>query len=139
MRVVPELYCFDIQRSIDFYVDVLGFRVKYQRPSEAFVFLTRHGVDLMLEGLNGDGRRWITGALEYPLGRGVNLQWDTDNIDAFYAHIKQHAPTSIYLPIERAGYLCDTETVTQKQFVVQDPNGYLIRFCESNTQLVAET
>ncbi|MFA0085789.1 bleomycin resistance protein [Vibrio sp. E150_011] len=134
MRVVPELYCFDIQRSKDFYVNILGFRVKYERPSEAFVFLTRYGVDLMLEGLNSDGRRWITGALEYPLGRGVNLQWDTSDIDLLFSHVKSHAPDSIYLTIERKEYACDGESVIQKQFVVQDPNGYLIRFCENETE-----
>jgi len=52
LRVVPELYCMDIDASKYFYVDILGFSIKYQRLEEQFLFLTLDGVDLMLEGLN---------------------------------------------------------------------------------------
>ena len=38
--VVPELDVADLARSVSFYVDVLGFRVRIERPEERFAYLT---------------------------------------------------------------------------------------------------
>jgi len=130
LRVVPELYCLDIDVSKHFYVDILGFSIKYQRPEEQFLFLTLDGVDLMLEGLNSVGRKWLTGDMNTPFGRGVNFQWDAVDIDNIYDRIKSLSPSSVYMELEAKTYECNDELVTQKQFIVQDPNGYLFRFCE---------
>ena len=51
--VVPELDVADLARSVSFYVDVLGFRVRIERPEEQFVYLTRGPVHLMLEQADG--------------------------------------------------------------------------------------
>lgn len=66
-------YCVDIDVSKHFYVDILGFSIKYQRPEKQFLFLTLGGVDLMLEGLNSEGRKWLTGDMNTPFGRGVKF------------------------------------------------------------------
>ncbi|QUM85839.1 MULTISPECIES: VOC family protein [unclassified Moritella] len=132
LRVVPELYCVDIDVSKHFYVDILGFSIKYQRPEEQFLFLTLGGVDLMLEGLNSEGRKWLTGDMNVPFGRGVNFQWDTNDIDNIYVRIQSLSPSSIYMELETKTYGCNDQLVTQKQFIVQDPNGYLFRFCEDS-------
>lgn len=130
LRVVPELYCLDINASKSFFVDLLGFSVKYERPEEEFAYLTLEGVDLMLEGISGDSRKWITGELKRPLGRGVNFQWDVVNIDSLYHKVENHSPDSIYLAMEAKSYECGDSTTTQKQFIVQSPDGYLFRFCQ---------
>ena len=132
LRVVPEFYCVDIDVSKYFYVDILGFSIKYQRPEEQFIFLTLDGVDLMLEGLNSAGRKWLTGDMNVPFGRGVNFQWDTDDIDNIYDRIQSLSPSSIYMELETKSYECNGQLATQKQFIVQDPNGYLFRFCEDS-------
>ncbi|NQZ92194.1 MAG: VOC family protein [Moritella sp.] len=132
LRVVPELYCVDIDVSKHFYVDILGFSIKYQRPEEQFLFLTLDGVDLMLEGLNSAGRKWLTGDMNVPFGRGVNFQWDTIDIDNIYGRIQSLSPSSIYMALETKTYECNDQLATQKQFIVQDPNGYLFRFCEDS-------
>ncbi|EDM67810.1 MAG: VOC family protein [Moritella sp.] len=132
LRVVPELYCVDIDVSKHFYVDILGFSIKYQRPEEQFLFLTLDGVDLMLEGLNSEGRKWLTGDMNTPFGRGVNFQWDTIDIDNIYDRIQSLSPSSIYMELETKTYECNDQLATQKQFIVQDPNGYLFRFCEDS-------
>ncbi|MDA0107692.1 VOC family protein [Vibrio sp. La 4.2.2] len=155
MRVVPELYCQSIKDNITFFVDVLGFAIKYQREEEEFVYLTREGVDLMLEGVDlmlegvdlmlegvdlmlegvgGDSRKWLTGNLEYPFGRGVNFQWDVSDINALYSTVQSKAPSSIFLPMESKSYSVDGKTVTQAQFIVESPDGYLFRFCEDERQ-----
>jgi hypothetical protein len=67
--------------------------------------------------------------MEKPFGRGVNFQWDVADIDSIYARVKALAPESIYLDFEVKSYQCDDENIIQKQFIVQDPDGYLFRFC----------
>lgn len=134
MRVVPELYCQSIKDNIMFFVDILGFAIKYQREEEEFVYLTREGVDLMLEGVGGNSRKWLTGDLEYPFGRGVNFQWDVSDINALYSTVQSKAPSSIFLPMESKSYSVDGKTVTQAQFIVESPDGYLFRFCEDERQ-----
>ena len=69
--IIPELSVRNLQASIDFYVNCLGFIVEYERPECMFAFISLHGTQLMIEQTNG---HWETGALEYPFGRGMNFQ-----------------------------------------------------------------
>ena len=64
MKVVPELYVQSIDDNLAFFVDILGFNIKYQRKEEQFVYLTREGLDLMLEGVEGNSRKWLAGKPE---------------------------------------------------------------------------
>ena len=130
MKVVPELLCSDINNTKAFYTDVLGFKVKYQRPEDRFVYFTRDGVDVMCEEIMAPGRRWITGEMEQPYGRGINLQWQVDDVTALYQRIESTYPEVIYMKLEVCEYKCGAETVRQTQFIVKDPDGYLFRFCD---------
>ena len=38
MPLVPELYVSNLSQSLAFYVDLLGFRIDYQRPEEVYSF-----------------------------------------------------------------------------------------------------
>ena len=104
--------------------------IKYERPVDSFVYFTRDGVDIMVEQIDGNGRRWITGELEKPFGRGINLQWKVKNIDDFYNSVLSKEPVCIYLALESKRYLCGDKIEEQRQFIVQDPDGYLFRFCD---------
>ncbi|PKG36924.1 bleomycin resistance protein, partial [Psychromonas sp. Urea-02u-13] len=132
-KLVPELYCEDIEVTKKFYVDVFGFEVKYERAEEEFVYFTLNNVDIMVEGINGVGRRWLTGEMEKPYGRGVNFQWDVSEIDQLYSRVKASVPDSIFLEMETKEYQCADQIAVQKQFIVQDPDGYLFRFCCDNS------
>jgi len=129
LKIVPELYCENIAITRKFYVEVFGFEVKYERLKDQFIYFTLDGVDIMIEGINGLGRRWVTDKLEKPFGRGINFQWDVFEIDELYYRVKSKEPDSIYLELETKEYQCDNEIVIQKQFIVKDPDGYLFRFC----------
>ncbi|MCE0556382.1 VOC family protein [Motilimonas sp. E26] len=133
LKLVPELYCADIEVTKKFYTEVFGFEVKYERIEEQFVYFTLGGVDIMAEGIAGVGRRWLTGEMEKPFGRGVNFQWDVADIDDLYSRVKASAPDSIYLELETKEYQCADLVAIQKQFIVQDPDGYLFRFCCDNS------
>lgn len=129
-KLVPEIYCEHIDITKKFYVEVFGFDIRYERVDEQFAYFTLEGVDLMVEGINGVGRRWVTGKLEKPFGRGVHFQWDVTEIDNLYSRIKTKSPSSIYLEMETKTYQCAHEVIAQKQFIAQDPDGYLFRFVE---------
>ena len=75
-----------------------------------------------------------TKKLQKPLGRGVNFQWDVIDLEKLYAGIQQKAPESIYLEMESMSYRCGNEVHIQNQFIAQDPDGYLFRFCSSGKQ-----
>ena len=129
LKLVPELYCENIEVTKKFYIEVFGFAIKYERPKEQFICFTLDGVDIMAEGINGIGRRWLTDKMEKPFGRGVNFQWDVFEIDNLYVRVKEIVPDSIYLKMETREYQCADRIAVQKQFIVQDPDGYLFRFC----------
>ncbi len=65
-RLIPELDVSDLERSLKFYVDVVGFSVLYDRPEERFAFLDLDGARLMLEEAEGPGRRFQSAPLERP-------------------------------------------------------------------------
>jgi catechol 2,3-dioxygenase-like lactoylglutathione lyase family enzyme len=128
--IVPELDVADLARSLSFYVDVLGFSVRIERPEERFAYLTRGPVHLMLEQADGPGRRFRTAPLEYPFGRGMNLQIEVPDVDHLHAQASR-AGATIYLPLEERWYRRGDEEVGNRQFVVVDPDGYLLRFFTS--------
>lgn len=129
MKLVPELLCRKIEVTKKFYTGVLGFSIRYERPEERFAYFSRDCVDIMVEEFEVPGRHWITGELELPFGRGINFQWEVKDIKSLYEHVKATSPNSIYMDIETKTYDCGGKMVAQTQFLVQDPDGYLFRFC----------
>jgi catechol 2,3-dioxygenase-like lactoylglutathione lyase family enzyme len=70
--LVPELLATDINKSLSFWRDVCGFTVLFDRPDEGFAYLDLDGAQIMLDEI-GKTRDWVTGPLESPFGRGMNL------------------------------------------------------------------
>jgi catechol 2,3-dioxygenase-like lactoylglutathione lyase family enzyme len=126
-KLVPELYVSDIGRSRGFYIGVLGFTVRYDRPQERFAFLDRDGAALMLEQPADPDRTWLAGPLDPPYGRGVNFQIEVAEIDTLHdAVLTSQAP--MQLPLEERWYRRGDTLLGHRQFVVRDPDGYLLRF-----------
>ncbi len=68
----------------------------------------------MLEGLSGDSRKWGTGALESPLGRGVNFQWDVTSVDLWndlssITHLGLYVLTSAAIWFDRPNRCVDSQ------------------------------
>ncbi len=127
-RLVPELCCADFARSLAFYTEVLGFGVRYARPEERFAYLDREGAELMIE--QAVGRAFVAAPLEYPYGRGINFQIEVTAVAGLYARVGA-AGCPIYLPLEEKWYRRGGEEVGNLQFIVLDPDGYLLRFFEN--------
>ena len=126
-RLIPEIDVSDLDRSLTFYAGVVGFRVVYDRPEERFAFLDLDGARLMLEEAAGPGRRFHTAPLERPYGRGVNFQIEVANVDALVERVRKAGFDPI-IPIEERWYRRDEIELGNRQFVVGDPDGYLLRF-----------
>ena len=127
--LIPELNCTDLQKSLCFYVETLGFQVLYDRPESYFAMLERQGAQIMIEQINTGERMWLTAKLERPFGRGVNFQIQTKSVTNLYKSV-QNSSSTIFLPLEEKWYRADDIEVGNKQFIVQDPDGYLLRFFE---------
>ena len=125
--LVPELDVSDLDQSLSVYVDVLGFSCHVMRPEERFAYLVREGVHLMLEEAAGPGRRFHTAPLERPFGRGMNLQVRVADVDTLYASV-QRAGLDVVIPLEERWYRQDQTEAGNRQFVMADPDGYLLRF-----------
>ena len=125
-KLIPELSVSDINKTREFYVDILGFKICYERPEDKFIFVEKDGNQIMLEQINGN---WNVGKMEYPFGRGINFEMTISDVDAVYERIEK-AGIKLFMKMEVKDYECGNETVHQKQFLIQDPDGYLLRFVD---------
>lgn len=72
---------------------------------------------------------YITGKFEYPLGRVINFQIDTDNIQKLADSLKSHR-YPLRRDIKDSWYKVRNMLHGCRQILVQDPDGYLLRFSE---------
>lgn len=126
--LVPELLVRNLSDSLDFYCRLCGFHILYQRPAEGFAYLQRDSAELMLEQV-GISRNFLDGTLDYPCGRGINFQLSVRDIDAVYRRF-HCCPESLFLNMEEKWYATGDNETGVKQFVAQDPDGYLLRFSQ---------
>ncbi len=127
-RLVPELDCSNFEASLSFYVGVLGFKLRYDRTEAKFAYLEREGAELMLEELSPES--WLTGEMVRPFGRGINFQIEVGDVAALREAVRA-AGVAVYREIEDAWYRAENAYVGNRQFLVQDPDGYLLRFFQS--------
>lgn len=124
--LIPELSVRDLKASLHFYSEVLGFDVLYERPVDKLAFIGIEQAQLMLEQCND---HWVTAPLEYPLGRGMNLQIYVTDLENLLSKLSD-SNYKLMRTKCRARYKNNEGTVVQDEFLVQDPDGYLLRFAE---------
>lgn len=78
----------------------------------------------------GKGRTWKTGEFDHPLGRGINFQIKVERLELLLTKLKQNS-IELFLEVEEKWYRKDNQEVGNKQFLVKDPDGYLLRFSEN--------
>lgn len=124
--LIPELSVVDLERSVWFYVNILGFQIDYQRPEHKFVFLSYQNIQIMIGQISRVSK---TAPLEYPFGRGINMQMIVDDIDVLISALKLHRYPLILEP-EEHWYRRDNQLLGLKEFLVLDPDGYVLRFSQ---------
>jgi catechol 2,3-dioxygenase-like lactoylglutathione lyase family enzyme len=130
-KLVPELLVSDFVQSLKFYKEALGFKQLYDRPEEAFAYLDRNGAQIMIVQHDaGDERSWIAADLAQPYGRGMNLEIEVEDVEALQVSCVRHG-ARIFLPMEEKWYRRDALLLGVRQFIVMDPDGYLLRLSQS--------
>jgi catechol 2,3-dioxygenase-like lactoylglutathione lyase family enzyme len=127
-KLIPELSVRNLKKSIEFYVDILGFKIEYDRPEKKFAFLSFNGSQIMLDECNNNTKSsWYTGKITHPRGRGIHFQIETDNLSSVIKPLKNHnypikdGPKKHWF--RKGKYMLGV-----KGILVMDPDGYLLMF-----------
>ena len=126
-QVVPFLRVSEMERSVRFYIDGLGFTMKHEWVPEGklrLCWLTRGGASLMLQEFLKEG----PSAPQGKLGEGVSLCFQCEDALALYREFRSRG-------IEAAEpFVGNSMWVT----VLNDPDGYKLDF-ESMTDVPEDT
>lgn len=121
--LIPELSVTDIEKSKEFYLN-LGFKVMYERKEDKFCFLYLEDNQIMIEEINNN---WNVGEMKYPFGNGINISMTVSDINSFYENIISKKFV-LFRKIKTSKYRVDDIIYEDKEFLLQDPDGYLLRF-----------
>ncbi|WP_424949884.1 bleomycin resistance protein [Deinococcus sp.] len=116
--LVPELVVSDLNRSLETYA-LFGFSVAYRR--EDFAYLASGGAQMMLQQ-GPVAEAWSTLPLDYPFGRGINFQIEVADLEAAGYPLRREARSE--------WYRADDIEHGQRECLLLDPDGYLLRFCQ---------
>lgn len=126
-KIIPELSVTNLENSLNFY-KTAGFKIEYDRPENKFAFISLGNIQFMLQELS-DNNKWNIGGLKYPFGNGINFQLEIENVDKIYNNLKNSNYT-ITFDLEKNWYRQDDKMLGNKEFLIQDPDGYLLRFMQ---------
>ncbi len=126
-KIIPELSVTNLENSLKFY-KTIGFKIEYDRPENKFAFISLGEIQFMLQEIS-DNDKWNVAPLTYPFGNGINFQLEVSNLDEIYNNLKNHN-YKITFDIEENWYRQDDKLLGNKEFLAQDPDGYLLRFFE---------
>ncbi len=121
--LIPELSVSDINKSKEFYLKI-GFKIVYQRIEDKFIFLELEDNQIMIQEINSN---WEVGELIYPFGRGINISMAIKDIDSYYLKLK-NIGIKFFKDLMINEYQVNMITYQDKEFLIQDPDGYLLRF-----------
>lgn len=124
---IPELSVTNLGNSLKFY-KTAGFKIKYDRPENKFVFISLGNIQFMLQELSNNDK-WNVEELKYPFGNGINFQLEVEDVDKIYNNFKNNN-YKITFDIEENWYRQDEKLLGNKEFLIQDPDGYLLRFMQ---------
>lgn len=131
--LVPELSVSNLDKSLRFYRDVVGFKVLFERPENRFAYLSFYDSELMIEEdrpREGASALWIIEPLDYPRGRGLNISIACPDAEGLASRLVSSG-IQLRKPIEEDWYRENQILHGERNLLVQDPDGYLLRFTES--------
>ena len=124
-KLTPNLLVANVERSLAFYTDVLGFARGMTVPEQSplvFASVVSGTVEIFLNDRD-------TAIKEYPAFSGVPLgatatmfiEMEEGNVDALHDRLKSQVVITMPLVTQWYGL---------KEFAIADPDGYLITFAE---------
>jgi uncharacterized glyoxalase superfamily protein PhnB len=122
--LTPNLMVADVNETIAFYQNVLGFKLTQTVPDEGdFVWASvQNGdVELMFQTRESLSEEYPP-LLDIPLGGSLSLFIRMDQIDELYTIVK--GQVSIQKELHTTFY-------GMREFAIQDPNGYILVFAEA--------
>lgn len=125
--LVAEMMVTDHDASLAFWTGPMGFAVAFHRPAQLLSCL-RHadGAVVMIYQRDGD---WETGPMEPPFGRGMVVQVHVSDIAPMAAAVTA-AGLPFYVPLREKWRDWGDRLGGQREFLVQDPDGYLVMVVE---------
>lgn len=123
-KLTPNIMVEDVNRTVQFYQEVLGFELLASVPEEGqfdWAQVQRGGVQLMFESrssLGGD----IPYLKETPIGATLSLYIEMSGVDDLYTQLKERVTVAQDL---------HTTSYGAKVFVMLDCNGYILAFAEN--------
>lgn len=122
--ITPNLVTDDVERSVEFYCGVLGFRVTARVPDEGpmvFAMLERDGVNVFINATSAVKQDLPDVASLTPGASGVALFVAVEGVAAFWDAIRERA--TVVMPLKDQWY-------GMTEFAIVDPDGYLVTFAE---------
>ncbi|MFN7980386.1 MAG: VOC family protein [Vicinamibacterales bacterium] len=122
-KLTPNLLVTNVERSVAFYTDVLGFERGMFVPDVApFVFasVTSGSVEIFFNDAVVAGQEYPTLAGR-PIGTSGTMFIEVKDLDAYYAQLQ--GAVTILVPLV-------TQPYGMKEFAITDPDGYIITFAE---------
>ena len=126
-KLTPNLLVSNVERSLAFYVDTLGFTRGMTVPDASpFVFasVTSGPVEIFVNDA-------VTAVKEYPgfagrpIGATGTLYIEVEGVDALHDRLK--SKVKIAMPIT-------TQFYGMREFAIEDPDGYVLTFAERAAQ-----
>ncbi len=122
-QLTPNLMTEDVDRTIAFYTDILGFTLKSKYPEEGaavWAELTRDGVTVMFQSRQSMAEE-LPALQDAPIGTSQTFYTAVEGIDALHAALQgkvemvQEMHTTFY---------------GMKEFSFKDCNGYIFAYAE---------
>jgi len=121
--VTPNLVVADLEKSLAFYRDVLGFELDMRVPDQppfVFVSVKRGAVQIFLNDISAV-RKDFPALAARPLGGGNTMYVRMTGVEAYHEQVRTRA--KIVVPFVRQPY-------GMTEFAVEDPDGYIIFFAQ---------
>jgi catechol 2,3-dioxygenase-like lactoylglutathione lyase family enzyme len=127
-KIVTELHVTDLNASLAFWKDIVGFEIAFSRDEEKFVYLEHpEGQQIMLCQRHG---RFETGPMQPPFGQGAMFQIYLQSIEPVLSNLVAKN-WSIYLGAREVWRKTGDRESGQREVFVQDPDGYLLMLAHS--------
>ena len=126
-KLTPNLVVADVDRSVGFYRDVLGFEVQITVPEASpFVFaaVTFGNVEVFLNARDAAVAEYPAFS-DRPVGGTLTLFMEVTGVEAAYEALASRI--TVVMPLDKKWY-------GSTEFAFLDPDGYVITFAERTGQ-----